>query len=89
MRKFTLEQYKQMSASFNKKPFSLKIKLLQENSDILVLACDYNWWGVKVRDKEIQEQLYELDEQFTITSEWGYNEMSDLIGLLGLEMTDI
>lgn len=63
MRKFSLEQYTEMSDRFNKMSFYDKIKTIRDNSDILTLASDYNWWGVKVKDKEIQEQLSD--------TEWG------------------
>jgi len=89
MRNFTLEQYKDMSERFNKLRFIDKIRLIKENSDILILASDYNWWGVKVKDKEIQEELEDLGLNFSITNEWDYNEMSDLLGLLEMEITDI
>lgn len=89
MQKFSLEQYKQMSERFNKMSFKDKIIALQNNSDILTLASDYNWWGVKVKDKEIQEQLEEEDYQFEITREWDSNEINVLVALLGIGNTDI
>ena len=78
-----------MAERFNKMPFREKIVTIQKNSDILTLASDYNWWGVKVKDKDIQEQLDDIDCQFTITQEWGSDEMDDLISLLGIGNTDI
>jgi len=89
MRSFSLDQYKQMAERFNKKSFREKIVTIQQNSDILTLASDYNWWGVKVKDKDIQEQLYDEDCQFTITQEWDSNEMNELVYLLGIGNTDI
>jgi hypothetical protein len=89
MRNFFLEQYKQMAERFNKMPFREKIVTIQKNSDILTLASDGNWWGVKVKDKDIQKQLNDMDYQFTITSEWGSDEMNELVNLLGIGNTDI
>jgi len=51
------------------------------------IAC--NWWGVKVKDKEIQEELYDNGWQFNITNEWDSDEMHTLVDLLGIEVTDI
>ena len=89
MRKFSLEQYIEMSIRFNKMSFYDKIKTIKDNSDILTLASDYNWWGVKVKDKDIQEQLFEMDKPFIITNEWDAREMYDLVSLLGIDNTDI
>jgi hypothetical protein len=89
MRKFSLEQYIEMSKRFNKMSFYDKIKTIKDNSDILTLASDYNWWGVKVKDKEIQEQLFDNNTQFEIENEWGSSEMYDLIHLLGIGNTDL
>ena len=89
MRKFTLEQYKRMAIKFNKMSFREKIITIKENSDILTLASDYNWWGVKVKDKDIQEELEDTECQFNITKEWDSNEMHELIDLLGIGNTDI
>lgn len=89
MRKFTLEQYEQMAERFNKKSFSDKIKTIAENKDILQLGADRNWWAVKVKDKEIQESLYENDTEFRIKNEWGSDEIDDLVSLLTIDITDI
>lgn len=89
MRKYSLKQYKQMAERFNKMSFREKIITIQKNSDILTLASDHNWWGVKVKDKDIQQQLYEEDCQFSITSEWDSNEINELVDLLGIGNTDI
>ena len=89
MRSFSLEQYKQMAERFNKKKKKKKIVTIQQNSDILTLASDHNWWGVKVKDKDIQEQLDDEDCQFTITQEWDSNEINELVDLLGIGNTDI
>lgn len=89
MRKFSLEKYKKMSESFNKKSFYDKIKILSENTDILKLCSDYNWWVVKVIDKEIQEQLEDLDICFQIDNEWNYSQMFDLVSLLNIKQDDI
>lgn len=89
MRSFSLEQYKQMAERFNKMSFREKIVTIQKNSDILTLASDHNWWGVKVKDKDIQEQLDDEDCQFTITQEWDSNEMYELVDLLGIGNVDI
>ncbi len=89
MRKFTLEQYQQMAIRFNKKNFQEKIEIIIANKDILTLASDYNWWGVKVKNKEIQEQLIGTETGFEIENEWGSHEMGDLVDLLGIDNTDI
>lgn len=89
MRIFTLEQYQKMSERFNKMSFMDKIRTLQNNSDILTLASDHNWWGVKVIDKDIEEQLFDTDSQFRIPQEWDVDEMCGLIALLGIGNTDI
>ena len=88
-RSFSLEQYCQMAERFNKMSFREKILTIQKNSDIITLASDGNWWGVKVKDNEIQEQLYNNEWQFNIENEWGSNEMFDLVDLLGIGNTDI
>ena len=88
-RSFSLEQYRQMAERFNKMSFRDKILAIQKNSDILTLASDGNWWGVKVKDTEIQEQLYDNEWQFNIVNEWGSNEMFELVDLLGIGNTDI
>jgi hypothetical protein len=69
--------------------FREKILTIQKNNDILTLASDGNWWGVKVKDDEIQEQLYDNECQFNIENEWGSSEMFDLVDLLGIGNTDI
>jgi len=89
MRKFTLEQYIKMSESFNKMNFTDKIKTIKDNSDILTLASDYNWWAVKLKDKEMQIELTEEDIEFEIENEWCYDEMNSLISLLGISNTDL
>ena len=78
-----------MARRFNQMSFREKIKTIRNNSDILTLASDGNWWGVKVKDKAIQEQLFENDNQFEITNEWGSREMFDLVSILGIDNTDI
>lgn len=85
MRTFTLEQYKTMAERFNKMTFRDKIITIRDNSDILTLASDYNWWGVKVKDKEIQEELEESEDIFNIENEWHSKEMHELIDLLGID----
>lgn len=89
MRKFTLDQYKIMAERFNKMSFSDKIKTLINNTDIIILASDGNWWGVKAVDTEIQQQLEEYQCEFRITNEWCSDEMHELVYLLGLSTTDI
>ena len=88
-RSFSLDQYRQMAERFNKMSFRDKILTIQKNSDILTLASDGNWWGVKVKDNEMQEQLYDNEWQFNIVNEWGSSEMFDLVDLLGIGNTDI
>ena len=89
VRSFSLEQYQKMAESFNKMSFRNKILTLQKNNDILTLASDYNWWGVKVKDKNIQEQLDEQGSLFSIIQEWDSNEMNELVSILGIGNTDI
>ena len=89
VRSFSLEQYQKMAESFNKMSFRDKILTLQKNNDILTLASDYNWWGVKVKDKNIQEQLDEEGCLFSIIQEWDSNEMNELVSILGIGNTDI
>lgn len=89
MRQFTIEQYRQMAKRFNQMSFYDKIKTIRDNKDILTLASDGNWWCVKVKDKEIQEELFDNEEQFNIENEWGSSEMYDLVYLLGIDNTDI
>lgn len=88
MKPYTLEDYKKMSDSFNKMAFIAKIETLQKTKDLLTLASDGNWWGVRVKDKKIQEQLEEDNCQFQIEKEWDCSEMCDLVFLLGIENTD-
>ena len=89
MRQFTLQQYQAMSKKFNQMNFADKIKTIKDNTDILTLASDGNWWGVKVKDTDIQETLYDNEEHFNIENEWGSREMCDLVSLLGIDNTDI
>ena len=89
MRKFTIEQYRKMSLKFNKMSFYDKIKTIKENKDILSLASDHNWWGVKVKDKYIQDYLSNNEKEFNIKKEWGYKEIYQLIEILGIDNTDI
>ena len=84
MRKFTLEQYIEMAGRFNTMSFYNKIKTIKQNSDILTLASDYNWWGVKIKDKEIQE-VFEEENEFYIEREWDSKEMNVLVSLLGID----
>jgi len=88
MRSFSLEQYKRFADKFNKMSFRDKIITLQKNSDILTLGSDYNSWVVKVKDNDIQKELYESETNFQIQNEWDYHEMSELVSLLGIENTD-
>ena len=83
----TIDQYKAIAAEFNQLSFRLKILFIQKHSDILTLASDHNWWAVWAKDQAIQEELYESDCQFDITSEWDADEMCELIDLLGIENT--
>ena len=89
MSKYTLEEYVSKAERFSKMSFANKIKTVRENTDILILGADGNWWGVKVKDKEIQEQLEDNDNIFRIENEWGSSEMYDLVDLLGIGITDI
>ncbi len=78
-----------MAERFNRMSFREKIVTIQQNSDILTLASDHNWWGVRVKDKDIQEQLNDNDCQFKINQEWDSNEINELVDLLGIGNTDI
>lgn len=89
MRTYSLEQYKEMSVRFNKLNFAKKIETIRDNSDILQLASDHNWWGVKAVDEDIQEQLEEEGIEFKIEREWDSSEMHTLVYLLGINVTDI
>lgn len=89
MREFTLREYIQMAGRFNKMSFYDKIKTIKDNSDILTLASDGNWWVVKVKDKKIQEGLFNSELEFNIKNEWGSSEMYDLINLLEIDNTDL
>jgi len=89
MRIFTLEQYQRMAIKFNKMNFRDKIKTIIDNKDILTLASDHNWWGVKVKDEKIQDQLFDTETGFNIENEWQASEMMDLIYLLDIDNTDI
>jgi len=89
MKKFTIEQYERMSKRFNKMTFRAKIKTIIDNKDILTLASDHNWWGVKVKDKDIQDKLVDSENEFDIEKEWDANEMIELIDLLGIDNIDI
>jgi len=88
MKKYTLEQYQKMAKKFNKMSFLDKLKVLKDNKEILTLGSDHNFWVVKVLDEEIQDDLYETESGFHIENEWGSREMHDLIGLLGVNVTD-
>jgi len=89
MKKYTVEQYVYLSERFNKLSFYKRIETIQKNTDILTLASDGNWWGVQAKDKDIQEQLEDGENEFRIEKEWGANEMSDLIQLLGIDNTSM
>ncbi len=89
MEKYTIEQYRQMAKKFNQMSFYDKIKTIRENKEILTLASDGNWWCVKVKDEEIQEELFDNEEEFYIKNEWQSSEMMDLVSLLGIDNTDI
>ena len=89
MRNFTIKQYIEMSKRFNRLSFSKNIITIRKNIDILHLAADGNWWGVKVRDTSIEEHLVENGQEFIIANEWGSGEMIDLVLLLGIDITDI
>jgi hypothetical protein len=89
MRNYTIEEYKEMAKRFNQLSFYNKIKTIRDNKDILTLASDGNWWGVKLKDKEKQEELFDNEEHFYIENEWQSSEMMDLVSLLGIDNTDI
>jgi hypothetical protein len=89
MKTYTIKEYTEMSERFNKLSFQDKIKTVRDNSNILTLASDHNWWGVKVKNEEIQEQLKELEIYFDIVNEWDSNEIHSLVYLLGMDVTDI
>jgi len=89
MKKYTIEDYRQMAKKFNEMSFYDKIKTIRDNQEILTLASDGNWWTVKVKDQEIQEELYEAEEGFRIESEWGSSEIFQLVSLLCIDNTEI
>lgn len=89
MREFNLKQYIEMLGRFNKMSFFDKINTIKDNSDILTLAFDGNWWNVQTKSKEIQEQLEDLNREFEIENEWGSSEMYDLINLLEIDNTGL
>jgi len=84
----TLQNYQDAAKKFNKLSFKNKIQTLMNHKDALIIGADGNWWNVQVIDKEIQEILSETETGFHIENEWGSHEMIDLIGLLGLSITD-
>ena len=88
MREFTLKHYVRMSEIFNRMSFYDKINIVKNNSDIITLASDGNYWGIKIKNKEIWEQFKE-DYDFKIEREWNSSEIHDLISLLGMDNTDI
>ena len=88
MTQYNLGQYIDLSIHFNQMSFFSKIELIKNNSDILTLASDGNWWGVKIKDKNIWEK-FEEKYQFQIKNEWGSDEMCTLVFLLGIDNTDI
>lgn len=89
MKNYTYEDYEKMSDDFNVKTFSQKIQFISNNKNILTLAADGNWWGVKVKDEDIQERLYDNDKEFRIENEWQSEQMYELVYLLGIGITDI
>jgi len=89
MRTFTISEYREMSLRFNRMSFRDKIKTIKNNSDILTLASDGNWWGVEAKDESIQNELEENDDNFRITNEWGASEMFELISLLEISNTSL
>lgn len=79
MRKYTFEQYVEMSERFNNMSFANKIKTLVNNSDLFGLANDYNWWWVEILDEEIKDVLEENNITFVVPNEWGESEMIVLL----------
>ena len=89
MRKYTKEQYIEMSEKFNKMTFINKIITLQKNKEIFSLGADYNWFGVKLKNKEMQEVLDNEEITFNISDEWGTDEIYCLLNILEIDITDI
>jgi len=87
--KFTKEQYIEMSIRFNKFNFSDKIRTLKSNKEIFYLRGDGNWFGVKLKDKEMQEILDNEEITFNISNEWGADEIYNLLDILEINVTDI
>jgi hypothetical protein len=85
MRKYTLEQYQKMADKFNDMSFRDKIKTIMDNKDILAIGSDNNWYVVRVKDKEIEDELHDTDTGFSIENEWSDREMCDLIDLLNID----
>ena len=88
MREYTLEDYREFAKHFNSQSFINKIKILKDNSDILQLGSDYNWYNIQVKDKDIQEELHDTETGFHIKNEWGYREVLELLNLLDISITD-
>lgn len=90
MREFTLEEYRTMSKKFKELTFYYQIKGLQKHQDLFKICADNNWWGVKVKDEEIQKQLEELGETFEFENmQWGYKEMETLLAMIGFGVYDL
>jgi len=79
-----------MAKNFNSKSFINQIRTVRDNKEIITLASDHNFWRVKAVDTDIQEELFDSDNEFHLQeTEWGSREMHDLVGLLGINITDI
>ena len=77
-----------MSERFNKMSFEEKIKVLIDNSDILQVGNDGNHYNIQVVDREIQEELDDLDEVFYIENELSDRHIVSLMMILGIKVTD-
>lgn len=89
MRKLSFDEYRLMSIEFNRLTFANKISYLIENRDVLQFLSDCNWWTVHVKDEEMDNLLSEYDITFDIENDWGSSEMCDLVGLLGIDISDL
>ncbi len=77
-----------MTLKFNKLLFIDKIRVLKEQSELIRLASDGNYWRVKVLDSEIADKLEYENINFEIEQEWGASEICDLVYLLGIKNDD-
>lgn len=88
MKNYTIDQYIKMVENFNKMAFYQKIYTIKTNQEIFSLGSDGNCWRVRLKDRDIEEELYEMDKYFEIKTEWDSSEIYALISMLGIDNTD-